>query len=104
MVIVLLLPTLQTLVMDRLSSTHLEITQMGIIRGYERSIQTSHWLCLLDLCCLLGVDSKVFPVFYFSRMVINKTTSAELVRDPEECQEAALRQCDPEKAFHNDCD
>lgn len=37
-------------------------------------------------------------------MVTNRTTSAELVRDPEECQEAALRQYDPEKAFHNDCD
>ena len=70
MVIVLLLPTLQTPVMDRLSSTHLGITQMGIIRG----------------------------------MVTNRTTSVELVRDPEECQEAALRQYDPEKAFHNDCD
>lgn len=35
MVIVLLLPTLQTPVMDRLSSTHLGITQTGTIRGYE---------------------------------------------------------------------
>lgn len=65
MVIVLLSPTLQTLVMDRLSSTRLGITPMGIIRG----------------------------------MVINRTTSAELARDPEECQEAALRQCDPERPF-----
>lgn len=36
MVIALLLPTLQILDMGRISSTHLVITQMGIIRGYER--------------------------------------------------------------------
>lgn len=53
MVIVLLLPTLQTPVMDRLSSTHPGITQMGTIRGYERRIQPSHWLCLFHLCCLM---------------------------------------------------
>lgn len=106
MVIVLLLPTLQTLVMDRLSSTHLGITQMEIIRGYERSLQTSHWLYLRHFCCQF---LKVFfisppPPFCCLRMVTNRTTSVELVRDPEECREAALRQYDPEKAFHNDCD
>ncbi len=42
--IVPLLPTLQTPVMDRLSSVHLGITQMGIIRGYDRSNRSSHWL------------------------------------------------------------
>lgn len=39
MVIVLLLPTLQIPVMDRLSSTHLVITQTGIIRGYEKEVR-----------------------------------------------------------------
>lgn len=43
--IVLLSPTLQTLVMDKLSSTHLGTIQMGITRGYERSIQSPRWLC-----------------------------------------------------------
>jgi len=65
MVIVLLSPTLQTPVMDRLSSTRLGITLMGIIRG----------------------------------TVTSRTTSVELARDPEGCQEAALRQCDPERPF-----
>lgn len=65
MVIVLLSPTLQTRDMDKLSTAHLGITQMGIIRG----------------------------------TVTSRTTNVELVRDPEECQEAALKQCDPEKAF-----
>lgn len=46
MVIVLLSPTLQTRDMDKLSTAHLGITQMGIIRGYERSVQT-----VRDLCC-----------------------------------------------------
>lgn len=59
MVIVLLSPTLQTLVMDRLSSTHLGIIQMGIISGYERSIQTSHWLCLISSLLFVGVVSKM---------------------------------------------
>lgn len=104
MVIVLLLPTLQTPVMDRLSSTHLGITQMGIIRGYERSLQTSHWLYLCPLCCQFLKCLYFFPPSVVLRMVTNRTTSVELVRDPEECQEAALRQYDPEKAFHNDCD
>lgn len=36
MVIVPLLPTLQTLDTDRISSTHLVITPTGIIKGYER--------------------------------------------------------------------
>lgn len=36
MVIAPLLPTLQILDTGRISSTHLVITQMGIIRGYER--------------------------------------------------------------------
>ena len=51
MVIVLPLPTLQTLVMDRLSSTHPGITQMEIIRGYERSIQSTHVVSVLFAVC-----------------------------------------------------
>lgn len=43
MVIVPLLPTLQTLDTDRISSTQLGITPTGIIKGYER-----FWA----LCCL----------------------------------------------------
>lgn len=65
MVIVLLLPTLQTRDMDRPSSTHLETTQMEIIR----------------------------------EMVTNRITSEELARDLEECHEAILKQCDPERPF-----
>lgn len=43
------------------------------------------------------VVSKVFvsPC----RMVTNRTINEALVRDPEECREAALRRSDPEKAF-----
>lgn len=91
-VIALPLPTLQTRVMDPLSLTHRGITPTGTTRGYERSIETLLPLlselfltCFVSLCC--------------SRMVTNRTTSAELVRDPEGCREAALRQYDPEKAF-----
>lgn len=36
MVIAPLLPTLQILDMGRISSTRLVITQMGVIRGYEK--------------------------------------------------------------------
>lgn len=101
MVIVLLSPTLQTPVMDRLSSTRLGIIPMGIIRGYERYFQTSHWFCLFDLCCLLEWFLKCVSCVFTncSRMVTNRIISAELARDPEECREAALRQCDPERPF-----
>lgn len=93
MVIALPLPTLQTRATEPLSSTRRGITPMGITRGYERSIDTVVPVYLL----WSQVESKVFV--FLCRMVTNRTINEVLVRDPEECREAALRQSDPEKAF-----
>lgn len=93
MVIALPLLTLQTRATDPLSSTHRGITPMGITRGYERSIGTGS-------VEQLPSDEVVSKAFVFPcRMATNKTINEALVRDPEECREAALRQYDPEKAF-----
>lgn len=65
---------------------------MGTTRGYERGEQAAPvellWWELV---------SEVFVSL--CRMVTNRTINEVLVRDPEECREAALRQSDPEKAF-----
>lgn len=92
MVIALPLLTLQTRATDPLSSTHRGITPMGITRGYERGIRTGSVELLPS-----EVVSKAFV--FPCRMATNRTINEALVRDPEECREAALRQYDPEKAF-----
>lgn len=106
MVIVLLLPTLQTLVMDRLSSTHLGIIQMEIIRGYERCIQTFH--CLLIFAFCWSSFWNVFFFFFFSS-VVQGWLSTELQAwswsgtqrsvERQHSGNAILR-----KPFYNDCD
>lgn len=87
MVIALLLPTLQILDMGRISSTHLVITQMGIIRGYE--IFQAPFIYLFLSVQLQFVTC--FNFFCWTRTVINRTISEELVKDLEGCREAAVR-------------
>lgn len=90
-------------------------TQFNTPRDYSNGNYQRVWKKHSDLTLDLFTSSLLsvrvvskMSVFLFPlccwRMVTNRTISAELVRDPEECREAALRQYDPEKAFHNDCD
>lgn len=100
MVIVLLSPALLTPDMDRLSSTHLVTTLMGVIKGYKRSFSLS--VCFIKT--IFSLFLKYLFIWFCWRTVTNRTISGEPARDPEEYWEAALKQCDPEMAFNHDCD
>lgn len=101
MVIVLLSPTLQTRDMDKLSTAHLGITQMGIIRGYERSVQT-----VRDLCFCFVVTISKTSLFVFS--LLGRLPAELQTWSWSGTQRSVKRQHSSnailKRPFHNDCD
>lgn len=97
-VIVLLLPTLQTLVMGRLSSTRPGITPTGIIRGYEQLIHTSHCFVevrfTVEFCVCVCALKDGYQQNY-------KRGAGQGPRGVSRGSTQAMRSW---KAFQNDCD